>query len=162
MNIELSTAQFDRYAMEMEADGYTLSHLGGRQVTPAVSHFRVFCYSNSLPQPTYLKCLFNDLHYAILCDYAILNSNSKTFVCFIKVSENITLRLKKICHRVTEEFSVSRTNAQWNVFNFWLDEHKLIFLRSNNTDELELVFEDKCANTKKLNNNNLPDIQYLS
>jgi hypothetical protein len=48
---------------------------------------------------------------------------------------------------VTEDFPVSRTNAQWNVFYLWLKEHTLIFLLSNNTDELELVFKDKCANT---------------
>jgi len=84
----------------MEAEGYTLSHLQGRPVTPAVSHFCIICYSSSLPQTTDLKCLFNDLHYAILCNYAILNSSSKTLVCFIKVSENITLYLKK--NSVTE------------------------------------------------------------
>jgi len=48
---------------------------------------------------------------------------------------------------MTEEFAVSRTNAQWNVFNFWMEEHTLIFLHSNSIDELELVFKDKCANT---------------
>jgi hypothetical protein len=32
------------------------------------------------------------MHYVILCNYVILNSNLKTFVCFIKVRENIKLR----------------------------------------------------------------------
>jgi hypothetical protein len=48
---------------------------------------------------------------------------------------------------VTVDFPVSRTNAQWNVFNFWLAELTLIFLLSNNTDELELVFKGKDTNT---------------
>jgi len=52
----------------METQGYTLSHLEGRQVTPAVSDLSAICYSSSIPQSTYLKCLFNDLHYAILCN----------------------------------------------------------------------------------------------
>jgi hypothetical protein len=48
---------------------------------------------------------------------------------------------------VTQDFPVSRTNAQWNVFNFWLAEHTFIFSLSNNTDELELVFKGEGANT---------------